>query len=83
MPPGAALHRAPHVLCTQHSSDSTGHGHLQNALTPWKGCVGPFPSPFSHTPPVILSYFNLSAAREAAEFPFPCAKESVCDNTTQ
>lgn len=67
-------------MCCTHSA---GHGHLQNALTPWKGREGPFPSPFSHTPPVILSYFNLSAARETAEFPFPCAKESVCDNTTQ
>lgn len=59
-----------------------GQGHLQKALTPVEGARGAGPFPSSHTPSVILSYFGLSTAREGAEFPFPCAKENVCDNKT-
>lgn len=82
--PGSHAQAAARLLVSRGNGRSRGFGqrHLQKALTPAGRVCGAGPFPSSHTPSVILSYFSLSAAREGAEFPFPCARENVCDNKT-
>lgn len=82
--PGPHARAAAGLLASRGNGRSRGFGqrHLQMALTPVERACGAGPFPSSHTPSVILSYFSLSAAWEGAEFPFPCAKENVCDNKT-
>lgn len=71
------------VSCRCFGSRGFGQWHLQKALTPVERVCGAGPFPSSHTLSVILSCFSLSAAWEGAEFPFPCAKENVCDNKSK